>query len=166
MLNPAPMPSEFIPVWIFAAIVAALLAVAFVVSRSLRPGAPVTGMAQAQRENASAPEEALWEGAELAGFYMAGALFAILSVVVLFLFPLAVEFDRVGVVGLLAILVFLGILLAGCAWVYKEGALDWPGSRAANLDAPLLGALRGLASLGSCGIAAQCQRSACSIPPA
>jgi NADH-quinone oxidoreductase subunit A len=41
------------------------------------------------------------------------------------LFPWSIQFSQMGGYGLLVMLTFLGILLAGYAWLYQKGALDW-----------------------------------------
>jgi NADH-quinone oxidoreductase subunit A len=52
-------------------------------------------------------------------------LFVIFDVETMFLFPWAIQYKALGVLGLLSMVVFLGILLVGYAWLYKKGALDW-----------------------------------------
>ena len=61
-------------------------------------------------------------------FYLVAMLFILFDIEAAFLFPWAVTFrdfaaDRMFVLGEMA--VFLGILVAGYAYVWKRGALDW-----------------------------------------
>ncbi len=42
-----------------------------------------------------------------------------------FLFPWAVSLSKIGVFGLLAMGIFLGILVVGFIYEWKKGALDW-----------------------------------------
>ena len=57
------------------------------------------------------------------------ALFALLFVAfdmeMVFMFPWAVAFKRVGMVAFLDMFVFIAILAAAIAFAWKEGALDW-----------------------------------------
>jgi len=52
-------------------------------------------------------------------------LFVIFDVEALFLFPWAVVFKQVGLPGLAAMAVFLGVLLVGLIYAWQEGALEW-----------------------------------------
>jgi len=58
-------------------------------------------------------------------FYIIAMLFVIFDVETMFLFPWAIKFKSLGLVGLISMFVFLGILLVGYIWLYKKGALDW-----------------------------------------
>ena len=42
-----------------------------------------------------------------------------------FLFPWAVVLDGLGIVGFIAMLLFLGILVVGFIYEWKKGALEW-----------------------------------------
>ena len=57
------------------------------------------------------------------------ALFALLFVAfdmeMVFMFPWAVAFKRIGMVAFLDMFVFIAILAAAIAFAWKEGALDW-----------------------------------------
>ncbi len=44
---------------------------------------------------------------------------------VIFLFPWAVQYDVLGLFGLIEMLIFLAILIVGYFWLYKKGALEW-----------------------------------------
>lgn len=58
-------------------------------------------------------------------FYLVAMLFILFDVEIVFLFPWAVMFDSLGGLGLLVMVEFLVILIAGYAYVWKKGALDW-----------------------------------------
>ena len=57
------------------------------------------------------------------------ALFALLFVAfdmeMVFMFPWAVAFRRIGMVAFLDMFVFIAILAAAIAFAWKEGALEW-----------------------------------------
>ena len=57
------------------------------------------------------------------------ALFALLFVAfdmeMVFMFPWAVAFKRIGMVAFLDMFVFIAILAAAIAFAWKEGALEW-----------------------------------------
>ena len=59
------------------------------------------------------------------GFYLVAMLFILFDVEVVFLYPWAVALRELGMVGLLAMLSFLGILGVGLFYVWCRGLLDW-----------------------------------------
>ncbi|MFQ6103347.1 MAG: NADH-quinone oxidoreductase subunit A [Candidatus Glassbacteria bacterium] len=58
-------------------------------------------------------------------FYIIALIFVIFDVEVAFLFPWAVIFRDIGLVGFVEMLIFVAILLLGLAYVWKNGDLDW-----------------------------------------
>jgi NADH-quinone oxidoreductase subunit A len=58
-------------------------------------------------------------------FYLVAILFIVFDVEVVFLYPWAIVFRRLGVPGLVEMGVFIGVLAAGLAYVWKKGALTW-----------------------------------------
>jgi NADH-quinone oxidoreductase subunit A len=59
------------------------------------------------------------------GYYLFGLLFLAFDVEVAFLYPWAVAFRDAGWAGLAEVGIFLGVLLAGLAYAWKKGALEW-----------------------------------------
>jgi NADH-quinone oxidoreductase subunit A len=58
-------------------------------------------------------------------FYLVAILFIIFDLEVAFLFPWAVAFQDVSMVGFWSMMVFLGVLTIGFAYEWKKGALEW-----------------------------------------
>jgi len=58
-------------------------------------------------------------------YYLVAILFIIFDLEIAFLFPWAVVLDEIGVFGLLAMFLFLGILVVGFIYEWKKGALEW-----------------------------------------
>lgn len=58
-------------------------------------------------------------------YYLVAILFIIFDLEIAFLFPWAVVLDKIGMVGLIAMTVFLGILVIGFIYEWKKGALEW-----------------------------------------
>jgi NADH-quinone oxidoreductase subunit A len=58
-------------------------------------------------------------------YYLVAILFIIFDLEIAFLFPWAVVLDRIGMVGFVAMVVFLGILVVGFIYEWKKGALEW-----------------------------------------
>lgn len=58
-------------------------------------------------------------------YYLVAILFIIFDLEIAFLFPWAIVLDDIGVFGLLAMFLFLGILVVGFIYEWKKGALEW-----------------------------------------
>jgi NADH-quinone oxidoreductase subunit A len=58
-------------------------------------------------------------------FYLVAILFIIFDLEVSFLFPWAVAFGEIGVLGFWSMVVFLGVLTIGFIYEWRKGALEW-----------------------------------------
>ena len=58
-------------------------------------------------------------------FYLVSILFIIFDLEVAFLFPWAVAFKDVSMVGFWSMMVFLAVLTIGFAYEWKKGAMEW-----------------------------------------
>ncbi len=114
---------EYAPVLIFLVIAAMFPVVALLIAALLRPnnynktkveayecGVPASGEARARYS---------------VRFYIIAVLFVVFDVETIFLFPWAVKYRMLGVLGFVTMFVFLGVLLVGFAYAWKKGALEW-----------------------------------------
>ncbi len=58
-------------------------------------------------------------------FYIFAMLFIVFDVEVAFMFPWAVLFKKLGMLGLVEMIIFVLILLLGLLYVWGKGALEW-----------------------------------------
>ena len=58
-------------------------------------------------------------------FYLVSILFIIFDLEIAFLFPWAVAFKDVGLLGFWSMMIFLLVLTVGFAYEWKKGALEW-----------------------------------------
>lgn len=58
-------------------------------------------------------------------YYLVAILFIIFDLEIVFLFPFAIAFDKIGWVGLCAMGIFLSLLVIGFIYEWKKGALEW-----------------------------------------
>ncbi len=58
-------------------------------------------------------------------FYIIAMLFIIFDVEVAFMFPWAVLFENLGLLGFVEMLIFVLILMLGLVYVWGKGALEW-----------------------------------------
>ncbi len=64
-------------------------------------------------------------GKQAIRFYLVAILFILFDVELVFLYPWAVIFRELGVVGLVEMGIFLGILMVGYVYAWTNGALKW-----------------------------------------
>jgi NADH-quinone oxidoreductase subunit A len=62
-------------------------------------------------------------------FYVVAMLFIVFDIEVIFLFPWAVAFRRLGLFGLIEMAVFIGLVFVAYVYVWQKGGLDWEGPR-------------------------------------
>lgn len=58
-------------------------------------------------------------------YYLVAMLFILFDIEAVFLYPWAVAFRDLGLVGLIEVLVFVGILLIGFVYAWQRKALEW-----------------------------------------
>ncbi|MEA3349409.1 MAG: NADH-quinone oxidoreductase subunit A [Chloroflexota bacterium] len=58
-------------------------------------------------------------------YYLYALVFVIFDVETVFLYPWAVAYNKLGIFALVEMFIFLAILVAGLAYVWRKGALDW-----------------------------------------
>ncbi len=58
-------------------------------------------------------------------FYLAGMLFVLFDVEMIFFFPWAVLYRKLGVFGFFEMMFFMLLLALGFAYAWRKGALQW-----------------------------------------
>jgi NADH-quinone oxidoreductase subunit A len=58
-------------------------------------------------------------------YYITAMLFIVFDIEIIFLYPWAVAFDRLGVFGLVEMFLFVVTVLVAYAYVWRRGGLDW-----------------------------------------
>ncbi len=58
-------------------------------------------------------------------FYLAGMLFVLFDIELIFFFPWAVVYRKLGLFGFAEMMFFLFVLLLGFVYAWKKGALEW-----------------------------------------
>jgi len=59
------------------------------------------------------------------GYYLFALIFLIFDVELVFMYPWAVAVKKIGMVGLVEIVIFMFILFMGLLYAWKKGALKW-----------------------------------------
>jgi NADH-quinone oxidoreductase subunit A len=58
-------------------------------------------------------------------YYIVAMLFIIFDIEIVFLYPWAVTFDKIGAFAIGEMFIFIGLLFVGYIYVVKKGALEW-----------------------------------------
>lgn len=58
-------------------------------------------------------------------FYLTAMLFIVFDIEIIFLYPWAVAFGRLGAFGLVEMVLFIGTVFVAYAYVWRRGGLEW-----------------------------------------
>ena len=116
-------PLNYIPILIFIVIAFAFGAVQILLGRIVRPSRPYR--AKLAPYESGSP---LFSDARVQfpiRYYIIAMLFVVFDIEIIFMIPWAIRFQSLGMLGLIEMLVFIAILLAGLWYAWKKGALEW-----------------------------------------
>jgi NADH-quinone oxidoreductase subunit A len=117
------VPLNYLPILVFIGIAVVAIGGSLLVGSLIRPSRPYRAK-QAPYESGSP----LFSDARIQfpiRYYIIAMLFVIFDIEVIFMIPWAIRFQSLGLLGLIEMLVFIGILLAGFWYAWKKGALEW-----------------------------------------
>src|ERR1700728_5076333 len=117
------MPQNYVPIFIFIALVGVMLPVTLLAAKLVRPDNPSRTKLMPYESGIDPIDTA--RGRYTVRYYIIAILFVVFEVETIFLFPWAVKFKALGVFGFVEILIFLAILFTGYIWVWQKGALEW-----------------------------------------
>jgi NADH-quinone oxidoreductase subunit A len=117
------IPENYIPILVFIGIALAFTAGSLLVGSFIRPSRPYR--AKLAPYESGSP---LFSDARIQfpmRYYIIAMLFVIFDIEIIFMIPWAIRFQSLGLLGLIEMLVFITILLAGFWYAWKKGALEW-----------------------------------------
>ncbi len=114
---------EYLPILIFVAMAAALGLVLVLAAVFLGPSNPDAEKLSTYECGFNAFDDSRMKFD--VRYYLVAILFIIFDLEIAFLFPWAVAFKSVGLLGFWSMMVFLGVLTIGFAYEWKKGALEW-----------------------------------------
>ena len=117
------MPQNYVPMFLFMAIIAVLLPLTLLLAKLVRPENPSQTKLMPYECGIDPVEGA--RGRYTVRFYIVAILFVVFDVETIFLFPWAVQFRALKLYGFVEMMVFLFILIVGYVWIWKKGALEW-----------------------------------------
>ena len=119
----AAVPANYLPILLFIGIAIAFGAVSLAAGWFVRPSRPYR--AKLSPYESGSP---LFQDARVQipmRYYIIAMLFVIFDIEIVFMFPWAVAFSKLGFVGLVEMVAFIGILIVGFWYAWKKGALEW-----------------------------------------
>lgn len=121
MMNP--ILYDYLPLAVLLGIAVFFAILLPILSLNLGPKRPSTRKAQPYESGMTAIGEA--QRRLPVKFYRIAVLFILFDVDIILLVPWAMSFRRLGIYGLVAMLIFMVIFILGDAWVWKKGVLEW-----------------------------------------
>ena len=117
------MPVEFLPILVLVVLATGLAVLAVSLGHLFGPRKP-TSRKSAPYESGMRP---FGPGTRRmpVHFYLVAVLFILFDIEVVFFLPWAVVFRQLGLFGLIEMIIFIVILLAGYVYAWKVGALEW-----------------------------------------
>lgn len=117
------VPLNYLPILIFIGVALAFGVVSLLAGWVVRPSKPYR--AKLAPYESGSP---LFQDARVQfpmRYYVIAMLFVIFDIEIVFLFPWAVSFRKLGLVGLMEMVLFIAILVVGFWYAWKKGALEW-----------------------------------------
>jgi NADH-quinone oxidoreductase subunit A len=115
--------AEYLPILTLFVLAGLFSVLSFLASRLLAPSRP-TAAKSAPYECGIVPDREPIERFPVR-FYIVAMIFIIFDIEIIFLYPWAVVFRRLGPFGLAEILVFAAAVFVSFVYLIAEGALDW-----------------------------------------
>jgi NADH-quinone oxidoreductase subunit A len=117
------MLAEYVPVLIFLAVAGGIGLLLLALGYVFAPRRP-----DPEKDSAYECGFEAFEGTRMkfdVRYYLVAILFIVFDLEIAFLFPWAVALDRIGLIGIAAMGVFLLVLVVGFIYEWKKGALEW-----------------------------------------
>ena len=115
--------SRYFPVLLFIVIALAFGVVTLIVSYLVQPKYP-----DAEKLSAYECGSEPFSDARMpfpVRYYIFAMLFVIFDIEVIFLYPWAVVFDKIGFIGLMEMVIFIGLFVVAYMYAWAKGALEW-----------------------------------------
>ena len=117
------MLGEYLPILLFLFVSTGLGIVLLVLGWALGPKRPTSEKLSPYECGFEAFEDARMQFD--VRYYLIAIQFIIFDLEIAFVFPWAVNFRNLGIVGLTEMGIFIGLLVLGFIYVWKKGALEW-----------------------------------------
>lgn len=117
------LPSHYLPVLVFIFVALAFGGVTILAGDLLRPKRPYAEKLLPY-ESGMDPEKDARQPFPLR-YSLIAILFVVFDIEIVFLYPWAVSFNKLGLFALVEMYLFMAVLLVGYFYAWKKGALEW-----------------------------------------
>ena len=122
-MNTTYLPSDYLPIFIQLGLALAFIVVTMIVTHSIGP------KRKSQKKDdpfeCGIPSQGDARTPISIKYFLIAILFVLFDVEVIFMYPWAVNFLKLGREGFLQMLLFMGLLLSGFYYVIRKGVLKW-----------------------------------------
>jgi NADH-quinone oxidoreductase subunit A len=117
------LPADYLPILVQLLLAIGFIATTMVVTHAIGP-----------KRNSDKKDEAFECGIEAQGdartpisikYFLVAILFVLFDVEVIFMYPWAVNFIKLGTTGFIEMILFMSLLLAGFYYIIRKGVLNW-----------------------------------------
>lgn len=122
-MSPDPYFYHYLFIGIFAAFAVVFPILPIVLAKFVRPHKP-SAIKQMSYECGMEPVGDPWVQFRVQ-YYIFALIFVIFDVEAIFIFPWAVGFKQLGLLGFIEMGIFLAILAVGLIYAWKKGVLEW-----------------------------------------
>ena len=119
----APSPADYLPILLQTLI--AMGFVGFVLALAAWVGPKVRGTRKDDSFECGIDQQGNARTPFSVKYLLIAILFVLFDVEIIFLYPWAVAFHRLGLLAFIEALVFIAILLVALAYAWRKGALEW-----------------------------------------
>lgn len=122
-MNTNYLPSDFLPIIVQFVLAAAFIVVTMIVTHRVGP-----------IRKSKKKDDPFECGIEVVGnartpisvkYFLVAILFVLFDVEVIFMYPWAVNFKKLGMLGFVEMVLFMSLLLAGFYYIIRKGVLKW-----------------------------------------
>lgn len=122
-MNTNYFPSDFLPIVVQFVLAAAFIVVTMIVTHRIGP-----------IRKSKKKDDPFECGIEVVGdartpisvkYFLVAILFVLFDVEVIFMYPWAVNFKKLGMLGFVEMILFMALLLAGFYYIIRKGVLKW-----------------------------------------
>ena len=122
-MNTTYLPSDFLPIVVQFVLAAGFIVLTMLVTHKIGP-----------IRKSKMKDDPFECGIEVKGnartpisvkYFLVAILFVLFDVEVIFMYPWAVNFKNLGLLGFIEMLVFMALLLSGFYYIIRKGVLEW-----------------------------------------
>ena len=117
------MLAEYLPTLLFLIVATGIGVALLIIGRLLGPRSPNAEKLSPYESGFEAFEDARMQFD--VRYYLIAIQFIVFDLEIIFILPWATVFRDLGMVGLVGMGIFVGLLLLGFIYVWKKGALEW-----------------------------------------